>query len=240
MVLASRLVLPYFEFEGSNGLGEAVLYAIRNESTNSIQVDIQYYEIDSPIAPQRTDRVTLGPKQIKPVNLRDVANLEVDPDQRTRGYATFTVVGGADVLAGDYFRVDPDDNYASGMRLVIADPGSAHDERCSIFTTRFLRGGAFTGGTRIFYWLDSTVLPTNPSTITYAIYDETGNLLRVGELPSPDRVAGQFQIEQILGGLSVTAGALEIQFSGGVKGHVAASMSASGRFSVGLEAVCRE
>lgn len=239
MVLTSRLVLPYFEVESLNGLGDTTLYAIRNESTNAIQVKIDYYEVDTPVAPQRTDTVNLAAKQVHTVNLRDVANLEIDGDQKTRGYVVFSVIGGANVLAGDYFRVDPDDNFATGMRLVNASTGSAHDERCSIFSIRFLRGGAFTGGTRLFYWLDSSVLFTDPFTITYAIYDQAGTQLRIGNLPTPDRVASTFLIDQLLEGLTVNAGVLEVQFTG-VKGHLAASMNASGRFSVGLEATCRE
>lgn len=239
--LTSKLVLPYFEIEKNDPNGDTVLYALRNESTAPIEVDIKYYEIDSPFAPQRTDRVTLAAKQIHPVNIRDVQNLEIDPDGRARGYVRFEVVGGASVLAGDFFRVDPGDNFASGYRLVNADPASASDERCSILSFRFLRGGLFSGGTRIFYWLDMNVLP-QADTIAYSIYNEAGTLITTGLLGNTDRVASQLTIDQLLVGpaAALNSGAVEFQFSGGVLGHVAGAINASGRFSVGFEGVCRD
>lgn len=239
--LTSKLVLPYFEVDTNDPGGTTVLYGIRNESTASIEVDIKYFEIDSPFAPQSTERVTLTAKQIKTVNIRDVPNLEIDPDGFKRGYVKFEVVGGAGVLAGDFFRVDPDDNFASGYRLVNADPGNSADERCSIFTFRFLRGGVFSGGTRIYYWLDMATLPS-PNTIAYSVYNEAGTLLTIGTLPNTDRVASKIDVEQLLTGAAGTlnAGAIEFQFTGGVVGHVAGAINASGRFSVGFEGVCRE
>ncbi len=234
-------MLPYFEVETLDPNGDTVLYALRNESTAPIQVDIKYYEIDSPFAPQRTDRVTLNAKQIHPVNIRDVQNLEIDPDGRKRGYIRFEVVGGASVLAGDFFRVDPGDNFASGYRLVNADPASGADERCSVLSFRFLRGGLFSGGTRIFYWLDMNVLP-QADTIAYSVYNEAGALIHTGLLGNIDRVASQIPIDQLLVGPagSLNSGAVEFQFSGGVLGHVAGAINASGRFSVGFEGVCRD
>ena len=239
--LSSKLVLPYFEVDTGNPGGTTVLYAIRNESTLPIEVDIKYYEIDSPFAPQLTQRVTLAAKAIKPVNIRDVSPLEIDGDGFKRGYVRFEVVGGSGVLAGDFFRVDPDDDFASGYRLVNADPASAADERCSVLTFRFLRGGLFSGGTKIYYWLDLATLP-QADTINYSVYDEAGTLVSTGSLANTDRVASKVAVEQLLVGpaAGLNAGAIEFQFSGGVVGHVAGAINASGRFSVGFEAVCRE
>lgn len=238
--LTSKLVVPYFEVDTLDPGGITLLYAIRNESTAPIQVDIKYYEIDSPFAPQRTDRVTLAAKEIKTINVRDVGNLEIDGDGFKRGYIRFEQVAGTGVLSGDFFRVDPDDNFASGYRMVNADPANASDERCSIFTFRFLKGGIFSGGTQIFYWLDSTVLP-GPSAIAYSIYDEPGNLVISGVLSNTDRVASKISIDQLLTGpaAALNAGAVEIQFTGFL-GHVAGRISASERFSVGFEGVCRQ
>jgi hypothetical protein len=238
--LTGRLVLPYYEVETIDPNGDTMLFAIRNESIAPVEVDIKYFEIDTPVAPQHTERVTLAGKQIKPVNIRDVPNLETDPDGVKRGYVVFEQVSGNGVIAGDYFRVDRADNFASGSRLVNADPSNAADDRCSNFTFRFLRGGAFSGGTKIFYWIDSTVLPA-PDTLAYSIYNEAGALVSTGTLPNLDRVASSFNIETLLTGpaAGLNAGAVEIQFSGGMLGHVAGSMSASGLYSVGFEALCR-
>lgn len=238
--LTSKLVLPYFEVDTLKPGGATVLYGIRNESTSPIDVVIQYFEVDSPFAPQHSEQVTLVGKQIKTVNIRDVPDLEVDPDGRKRGYVRFEVVGGSNFLAGDFFRVDPDEEFATGYRLVNADSGNSGDERCSIFTFRFLKGGAFTGGTEIYYWLDMTTLPS-ANTISYAIYDEAGNLVGVSSLANTDRVASRVSIDQLLVGPAalLNAGAIEMQFDG-VLGHVAGTISASGKFSVGFEGVCRE
>lgn len=238
--LTGRLVLPYFEVDTIDPNGDTVLFAVRNESIAPIDIDIEYYEIDTPVAPQHSERVTLAGKQIKPVNIRDVPNLEIDPDGVKRGYVVIKQVSGNGVIAGDYFRVDRADNFASGARLVNADPSSAADDRCSNLTFRFLRGGAFSGGTKIFYWLDTTTLPA-PDTISFSIYNEAGALIHTGTLANIDRVASSFNIETLLTGpaAALTAGAVELQFSGGVLGHVAGSMSASGLYSVGFEAGCR-
>ncbi len=234
----SRLLLPYFRVDTTNGAGDTTLYAIRNESLSSIMVDITYYEVDSPQAPQRTDRVSLGPKQVHPVNVRDVTQLEVDGSGIAEGYVFFNVVGGASVLSGDFFQVTPGDAFATGERMVDADPESSQSGLCSVFATRFLSGGAFSGGTTLTFWFEAEDLPVDPSTMTYTLYNESGSVIFTNDLPV-DQVAGQVTVEQLLGPFSANAGAVEIQFSGRV-GFVAATLSASGLFSVGLDAVCRD
>ncbi len=235
---SSRLLLPYFRVDTTNGAGDTTLYAIRNESLGSITVDIDYFEVDSPQAPQRTDQVVLGPKEIHPVNVRDVANLEVDGAGIAEGYVFFSVVGGGSVLSGDAFQVTPGDAFATGERMIDADPQSSQSGLCSVFSTRFLSGGAFSGGTTLTFWFEAETLPVDPSTVSYTLYDEGGDVILTSDLPV-DQVAGQVTVETLLGPFNANAGAVEIQFSGRV-GYVAATLSASGLFSVGLDAVCRD
>ena len=235
---SSRLLLPYFRVDTTNGAGDTTLYAIRNETLGSITVDIQYFEADSPQAPQRTDQVNLGPKQIHPVNVRDVANLEVDGQGIAEGYVFFSVMDGESVLSGDYFQVTPGDAFATGERMIDADPLSSQSGLCGTFSTRFLSGGAFSGGTTLTFWFEAETLPVDPSTISYTLYGESGDVILTSDLPV-DQVAGQVTVETLLGPFNANAGAVEIQFSGRV-GYVSATLSASGLFSVGLDAVCRD
>ena len=77
--------------------------------------------------------------------------------------------------------------------------------------------------------------------MSYAIYSQAGAQLRIGNLSTTNRVASTFLIDQLIQGLTFpdNAGVLELQITG-MKGHLAGSMNASGKFSVGLEATCRE
>ncbi|MEM9597687.1 MAG: hypothetical protein AAGD06_25700 [Acidobacteriota bacterium] len=238
---SSRLLLPLYEVEAGNFSGTTTLLAVRNESLESVTVNLLYYEPDSPQAPQRTDTITLGAKAIQTINVRDVPNLEVGPDGFARGYVIVESVGGASVLHGDYFRVTPGDAFATGYRLVDVDTSGGENELCSTFSIRFLNGGAFTGGTDFVIWIDADEIPTSPTTVSYSLYSEDGGggtPLFTSTLPI-NEVVSSFSADQLIGSLAVNFGAVEFQLSG-VQGHIAATMSASGLFSVGLEATCRD
>jgi hypothetical protein len=100
----------------------------------------------------------------------------------TPGYFD-TIAGFDNVIWGDYFYVDPSNNFAQGETLVHveADPAelafapgdytfygryvafTAVDQReplPSIFATRFINGGLFTGGTDLICWRDSKSDPS--------------------------------------------------------------------------------
>jgi hypothetical protein len=99
----------------------------------------------------------------------------------TQGYHD-QIIGFDNVLWGDYFYVDPTNNFAQGETLVHveADPAQqafapgdytfygryvgfqATDQReplASIFATRYINGGVFTGGTNLVCWRDSKADP---------------------------------------------------------------------------------
>lgn len=83
------------------------------------------------------------------------------------------VIGFANVLVGDYFYVDPEENFAQGETMVHleADPSLDGDNYTfyralsggadrreglgNAFLARFVRGGAFDGGTDFVVWRDS-------------------------------------------------------------------------------------
>ena len=234
---STSLLLPYYRVDTTDGSSDTTLYALRNESLGSIDVVIKYYEVDAPQAAQREDTVTLASKQIYPINVRDISGLEQDEFGIAEGYVTFEVSDGETrAISGDYFQVTPGDAFATGERLVDISATEAN-QLCSAFSTRFLSGGAFSGGTTITYWLYADALPLDPGVFSYSIYNEAGSLVFNNTVPLI-AVAGQIEVEQLLGPFSTGAGAVEIEFTETV-GFVSATMSASGLFSVGMNALCR-
>ncbi|MCG8456710.1 MAG: hypothetical protein MI919_10555 [Holophagales bacterium] len=233
-----RLLLPFYSVDKTNPSGDSTLFAVRNEGLSQITVTASFYEIDSPQAPQRTEIYLLQAKQIRTVQIRDVPNLEVDPDGFARGYVIFETGGVDQLIHGDYFQVTPGERFATGGRLVDVS-GGPFDELCNNVSVRFLDGGGFTGGTQIVYWLNATSVPLPINTITYSIYEEAGVApVFTSNLPI-STVAGEVDIDQLLGGSGVSFGAVEIQFAGELEGHVFSTMSASNEFSVRVEATCR-
>lgn len=233
---ANRLLLPFYVVDTNNPSGASTLWALRNESLLDLTVTIEYYEVDSPQAPQKTVIVELSGKQIRTGNIRDVSNLEVDEDGFARGYVVFQAEGNAGDLYGDYFVVTSDQDFAEGSLLVDAS-SSADTDLCNLFSLRFLKGGGFGGSTDVIVWVESDTAPLEPGTVSYSLYNAAGDLQSFGTL-FLDVVATRFDIAG-LAPENLNGGALEIQFAEGVRGHVALAMSATGRYSVGFDAVCK-
>ena len=236
--LSSKLLLPYYRVDTTNGGGDTTLFAVRNESLEEITLNVHYYEADGPQAPQRTDTVMISSKRVYPINVRDIPLLETDEAGIAEGYVVFEVMGGGRSISGDYFQATPGDAFAVGERLVDISTTEAN-QLCAAFSTRFLSGGAFSGGTRITYWLEADALPLDPGVFSYSIYNEGGTLIINNTVPLI-AVAGQIDVDQLLGPFAgtVAAGAVEIEFSQTV-GFVTGTMSASGLFSVGMNGLCR-
>lgn len=233
---SNRLLVPYFLVDTMNPSGTTTLWSLRNESLLDVTVTIDYYEADSPQAPQRTDQIVLGGKEIRTGNIRDVANLEVDPDGFSRGYVIFSTDAEPGILYGDTFFITPGDDFAEGSLMVDASDGVDAD-LCNLFTLRFLNGGAFGGITEMVVWLETDSLPLEAGAVVYSVYDGEGNLEVTNEL-FLDRVTTRFDVSSLLPGQFVD-GAVEIQFAQGLRGHVSLAMSATGRYSVGFDAVCK-
>ncbi len=89
---------------------------------------------------------------------------QADPfdSQLAVGYVTFRVKGSPrlDSLWGDYFWIDPDQDYAEGELLVNIDPATQCHGLCTLHRLRFLDGGAFDGGTKIVVWSDRHLGPS--------------------------------------------------------------------------------
>ncbi|MDA8016482.1 MAG: hypothetical protein MPN21_03450 [Thermoanaerobaculia bacterium] len=234
---ASRLLLPYYTVDMNNPAGASTLWALRNESLLDLTVTIEYYEADSPQAPQIPPiEIVLSGKEVRTGNIRDVANLEVDGDGFARGFVVFTAEGNRGDLYGDYFVITSDQDFAEGSLLVDATD-TVDSDLCNLFSLRFLKGGGFGGSTDVIIWVESDTAPLAPGTVTYSLYNAAGELLSFDNL-FLDVVTTRFDIDSLAPD-NLNGGALEIQFAEGVRGHVALAMAATGRYSVGFDAVCK-
>lgn len=237
-VAAARLLLPYYEVELANPTGASTFFSVRNESTQAVDANLSFFAADRPHTPVHSETVTLAGKRVLSVDVRSKPNLLADEDGFARGYVLIATVSGEAVIQGDYYQITPAEDFATGSRLVNVDPESRDNDLCSVFTIRFLSGGGFDGGTDLFFWLDPDSVPEGATPrVFYSVYNEAGALqfftdfsagettfrLRAKDLVSPTRF-----------------GAIELQLEDPVRGHVSAVLSALGRYSVGLEAACRD
>lgn len=140
-VPATELYLPYYEVDTSNANGLTTLYAVRNNFTTPQQLLVLIADdqgnstFESPI---------LAPRQTLTVNLRD----RLPSNAGTlKGYVVIATVGTAAAIGGDYFYLDPANNFASGGALV-----DTADVNCTNWDTRFFNGGAFNGGTEFSFF----------------------------------------------------------------------------------------
>jgi hypothetical protein len=245
-VPASRLLLPFYRVEQGNIFGLTTLWAVRNESLASIELTVRYFRPDRPQTVEVEEVFTLAPKEVKAINVRDVEGLFVDDDGFVSGYAVFTVGEGEGPIQGDFFLITPGEAFASGDRLVNIDIASTQYEPCQRLSLRYLNCGAFSGGTQLTVWVDTDqpVSPNEPL-FFYSVYGEAG-----GDQPvfsqaffaeeAAFRVPVSTLLNSPLPGTPPAFGAIEIEFSGELQGHVAAVMDANGLFSVGLKAACED
>ncbi len=234
---SARLVLPWFEVDLNDPNGASTFFSVRNETTALAAVRVSYFAADRAGNPQAVQNFNLAAKQIRSVALRTVNGLLADDDGFARGYAIIETVGGEQVIQGDFYQINPDQAFATGDRLVNADPNSLDEDLCSLFTLRFLNGGGFSGGTEIVIWLDTDQLPSeNDPAVTYTVYRENGERVFSQDLPLI-QVATRLRVETLVRPVPTNFGALEIQLND-LEGHVAATLSALGLYSIGLEASC--
>jgi hypothetical protein len=200
------------------------------------------------------------------------------------------------VLWGDYFLVDPANNFARGFTLVhieadgdslgvldgacdtvdrnpttfyctirnpVAQPGEDNREGLpSVYASRYVTGGAFTGGTDLLAWRDKNgtgagttrncaTTPTPLTQTQIVVFDEQEN--PIIDLPGPIGepvivdIPFPFNANRAAVGVDITVdspfGWLYLNLNDGNpaqeyfrQAHVSTAMSASGRFSVGYEA----
>lgn len=238
---AAKLLLPLYVVNAEDTVaGPTTFYAIRNESAvDTVEVEVRYYEADEADTPQfAPETVTLGPKATATFDVRSrLADLQVDSDGFARGYITFETQSGAGTIHGDYFHINDGENFASGFRLLDADPASRGNDLCTRFSIRFLNSAlVFDSGTVFSVWFEPDDPPASIA-FSYTVYDLAGTAVLSDSFLSPSgKLAFQTTADALLGTFSEEFGAIEFQF--GTVGHVSAVMSALDRFSVGFEATC--
>ncbi|MCP3962859.1 MAG: hypothetical protein GY719_33895 [bacterium] len=234
----ARLLIPLYIVDTQSTTGPTTQYAIRNESTESVDVDVSYYETSLPQAPQREDTLTLGPKAIVTVDVRSVANLAVDGDGFARGYIVFEPTDGESPLSGDYFQIDNAGNFASGSRMVNIDPDSRGYDLCTRFSMRFLDSAlAFDSGTIYTVWFEAAE-PHVGTAFSYSVFDLAGPDSLLDNTFVSNANAFQVAASTLRFIVGAEFGAIEFEFPVGTVGHISAVMSALGRLSVGYEATC--
>lgn len=234
----SRLLLPLYVVDTQSTTGPTTQYAIRNESTQSVDIVVEYFEVSLPQAPQRQDMLTLGPKAITTIDVRSVTNLAVDGDGFARGYITFAAMDGESPLSGDYFQIDNAGNFASGSRMVNIDPDSRGYDLCTRLSMRFLDSAlAFDSGTIYTVWFEATE-PHSGDAFSYSVFDLAGPDSLLDNTFASNANAFQVTANTLRFIVGAEFGAIEFEFPPGTVGHISATMSALGRLSVGYEATC--
>ncbi len=222
------LILPGFEVEVAIPDGPTTFFAVRNTGSNDVTANILYYGVALTDEPLRTDIFVLGPQQTLTWNIRfDLTDLSV-----VEGFATGLVVitedGGttAPNLEGDYFRLDPGNDFATGDRLV------RPESLCSQQEIRFVDFGS---GSQLRVLLD-TPRGVDTASFTYTAYDESGAMIGQGEFFTSDHL-NVLDIGDLV--TAESFGTVFFDFTSSAGGFATAKYSAVGRYSVELNAACR-
>lgn len=238
---SSRLLLPYYEVDTTNLSGVTTLFAVRNQTSASAAVTVRYFEADGPQTPFFSENLTLDPRSVQTFNVRGATGLDPGPDGIARGFVVIESETEGARLMGDTFRLTPNQDFGSGTRLLDIAPGSSNNDLCNTFSMRFLNGGGFDSGTTYVVFVDLPA-PPEPGDTVFSInaWGEDGSLLLNRQFQG-DQVAFQVTAEDLLQPtVNIDFGAIDFQFSDGALGHVSAILSASGRYSVGYEAICTD
>jgi len=158
------------------------------------------------------------------------------------GYVTLRVKGTPrlDALWGDYFWVDPEQDFAEGELLVNIDQTADCGDLCDAHRLRFIQGGGFDGGTKLVVWSSKQLQPApnaNSSTLRNllslsAFHSEPGEQFdeRVLELLPVELVSvGDLFLSEDFGWVDVAS---DEQIYVGVR------YSANNRYSVAFQTWC--
>jgi hypothetical protein len=237
------LLVPYYESDRRNPSGIDTLFAVHNETGESLPIRILYLT-RAGATQQKVQEITLGPRATETINLRDVPGLEVDSDGVARGLVILGVVGPAhkatsNLLSGDYFHLDPRTGVSTGGNLAnlsLDDPGN---ELCSEWSTRFFNGGSFKGRTEYRAVVDvpqGSADYDNPTAIG-TVFDESGKPIQSFEIRTDLHSFRLPAAELVPDGMAF--GSLEIRFLS-TKGLLLTEHSGLDRLSVSLAAACRD
>jgi hypothetical protein len=240
---APGLLLPYFAVDAFDQTGRTTLFSLVNVSGTAVMASVRLFSASGiEVATPRSK--VIGAYEVAAFNVRDMLHWSAGTGL-VEGFAVVKVEGlvpcvdqdlGGSCLAqrpitGDFFLVDPSNDYASGDRLVaveIAADGSLQGLRSS-GVSRFLLGGAISGGTRFL------VFRTDPSApLSARVCSEAGEChpwpaAGMGMSYPFHRMTQAVDAAEIVG-TDTPFGA--VYFDLGGPGWVGAIMSAEGRFAV--------
>ncbi len=222
------LVVPGFEVEVEDPQGPTTFFAVRNTSGEEVLGRADYYGSAS-TEPLRSDAFILGPRETLARDVRaDLSGLEVE-DGLATGFVVITELGGttAPNLEGDYFRLDWGNDFATGDRLVRPADFCVRQE------IRFVDFGS---GSQLRVLLNRPRGEEVPS-FSYTAYAEDGTVVASGEVSTSDYLS-VLDIGELVPGNNF--GTVWFDFSSSGGGWVSARYSAFGRFSVELNAACRD
>jgi len=225
------LVVPYYQAKTAGDPGENTLYAVRNNSSSAVAVRVSYFDAAGGAA-VRIDEVVLDAHAVETVNLHLVPGLPREAGT-VRGFILIEALDTtlpANVISGDFFRVDAEFSEANGGTMMNADTTD-----CRQWSHRFLSGGGFDGGTRIaFLVLDA---PTQGPALIGNVYSEAGELVNTIEVTTNETA---FELTDADLDLKEDFGSIDWVFQGDGHGAVSTTFTATGVLSVGMEASCTE
>lgn len=235
-VFLESLLVPSYLVDTLSAGGTTTLFAVRNLTGSSVNAEIEYFDVLG--ASLRSDSITLGPVETRTVNLRDVAGLATDIDGYARGYVEISTAGDphqVPVLAGDFFQVDVDENFATGDKLV-----RRFTDLCTEGSIRFITFPFAGSDTRLAVWI---VNPQgaglgDPESFTVQAYEENGTPHGAPFGIHTANKSMELWASDFAGGLAF--GELRFDFGNSNGGVVYAEAQADGRFSVGMTGQCHE
>lgn len=227
------IFLPSYQVDTTSASGETTLYAVKNTGPLSEMIQIEYF--DRSLNLLRSEMRNVASRALFTVNLRDVAQVTAAAEIDGFARGAIRITSANPVIEGDFFQVNPGQNFATGERLAEVD------DFCESWGIRFLNGGAFTGGTDYRFLVN---IPqggdpnTDDPTFITSVFDEGGGLLAT-LFGYTDLFVNEDTAANIVGNLA-TSGSLEIFIddAGTTGGLTMGNFSATGRFSVGLNGVC--
>ncbi len=221
------LILPGFDVEVGDAGGPTTFLSVRNTSSATVPVRVDYFADSVAGDPVRSDDFLLAAEQTLPINVRqNLAGLPVE-DGIAQGLAIVTEGGAAASpdLEGDYYRVDFGDDFAAGDRLVKVG------DLCAAQEVGFVDFGS---GTELRLLLDRPIGDAGPS-FSYVAYSQAGAMVASGGYFTDQNLL-VLDISDLVA--SESFGAILFDFRASRSGWVSARYSAFGRFSLELNGVC--
>ncbi len=234
-VASNSWLIPYLVVDQNDPDGEVTLFSLRHEGEGMAEageVVVGFRDIFRNTTGTLT--YTLQPNQVQTVNPRFALQLPTDLDGVTRG---FVEILGDIPFSVDYFQIDSNNNFASG------DNGASFpNDFCEYWKIRFLNGGPFDGGTEMIVVVNGPLGtgPMDPPTISGNVYREGGAFVNSFEIRTNEWLVIRDAADLVNSGNPFGAIELQIDAEDANTGFVFARQDASGRYSVGLNGVCKD